>query len=133
MSSKIRNELISNVLCKCKFIEGWGTGFKKTYSFCSAANIICGYEKEVDGFWFFFYRQNVTKNVTKNVTNQLSELEKIVLAEIELNKTITVDQLAKKCSRTKRTVQRILNNLKDKKKIARVGKSRNGYWEVLRK
>ena len=135
LPSKIRNELISNILYKCKFIESWGTGFKKTYSFCSTANVICDYEKEVDGFWFFFYRKNVT-NVTKNVTNvtnQLSELEKIVLAAIELNKTITIDQLAKKCSRTKRTVQRILNEMKDKKIIVRVGQSRNGYWEVLHK
>ena len=89
----------------------------------------------MDGFWFFFYRRNVT-NVTKNVTNvtnQLSELEKIVLAELELDKFISVNQLAVKCNRTKRTVLRILNDLKDKKIIARVGQSRNGYWEVLNK
>ena len=129
ISSKIRNELICDILYRCKSIEKWGTGFSKTYSYCEEKNIKVGYEKEMDGFWFIFYRNNVT-NVTNNVTNHLSEFEKIVLQEIKDDPNISKYKIAEKHGRSSRTVQRALDSLKDKKIINRIGGTR-GYWLVL--
>ncbi len=139
ISSKVRNELICDALFRCKAIEKWGTGFSKTYSYCKKSNVKVGYEKEIDGFWFVFYRNN-TNNGTNdvidvisvaNVTDTLSELEKAIIKEIEGNLRITKCEIAEKCGKSSRTVQRVLNSLKDKKIIERIGGTR-GYWRISR-
>ncbi len=144
MLLKVRNELICDVLFRCKAIEKWGTGFSKTYSYCKKSNVKVGYEKEIDGFWFVFYRNNANNgtndvidvtndvtNVTNDVTNTLSELEKIILQEIDENPRVSKYEIAEKCGRSSRTVQRVLNSLKDKKIIERIGGTR-GYWRISR-
>ena len=135
LSSKIRNELICDVLYKCKEVETWGTGFSKTYKYCDEKNVKCGYEKEMDGFWFIFYRHdNVTTNVTDvtiNVTKELSELELLVFEEIKKNGNVTREILAKITGRNSRTIQRVLNSLREKSLIRRIGYNKNGHWEVV--
>jgi len=132
ISSKIRNELICDVLYKCKVVEAWGTGLSKTYKYCEEKEIKVGYEKEIDGFWFIFYRKNVINvtNVTNNVTNILSELEKIVLKEIEDDPQISKYKIAEKHGRSSRTIQRSLGSLKDKGIIKRIGGTK-GHWEII--
>ena len=139
ISSKIRNEIICDVLYKCRAVETWGTGLKKTYRLCKEAEVRVGYQKEVDGFWFFFYR-NSAKDGTNDVTNSisdknndqlnLSELEMIILSEIEKNDTITRQELSKTTGRSVRTIQRTLENLKEKKRLERIGSARSGQWLV---
>lgn len=134
ISSKIRNELICDVLYRCKAVEKWGTGFSKTYKYCKDKNIKIGYEKEMDGFWFIFYRNNPINSMTiidEEVVNALSELEKMVLQEIENNPRASKYTIAKRHSRSDRTIQRTLNTLKDKNIIKRVNGTR-GYWAILR-
>lgn len=48
------------------------------------------------------------------------------------NPTLTREELAKTFQRNIRTVQRSLTNLKQTKKIRRIGTDRTGYWEVLK-
>ncbi len=136
LASKIRNELICDVLYKCKNIEAWGTGLKKTYSICQSQNIKVGYENEQDGFWFIFYRNNGGKeqrkindrvqpyyenNGTLIINDvEISESEQIVLQEINKDPKVTIKQLSELTKRGERTIQRILNKLKDKNIIKRV-------------
>ena len=123
------------MLYKCKEVETWGTGFSKTYKYCDEKNVKCGYEKEMDGFWFIFYRHdNVTTNVTDvtiNVTKELSELELLVFEEIKKNGNVTREILAKITGRNSRTIQRVLNSLREKSLIRRIGYNKNGHWEVV--
>lgn len=133
IASRLRNELICDVLYKCRYVETWGTGLAKTYSLCDEAEIRCGYEKEGDGFWFIFHR-NVTNdvtNVTNNVTNSLSELEKIVLQSITEEPTISKYRIAENVGRSHRTIQRVLDSLKGKGLIRRIGGTKGGHWEVI--
>ena len=129
IASRLRNELICDVLYKCRYVETWGTGLAKTYSLCDEAGIRCGYEKEGDGFWFIFHR-NVT-NVTNDVTNSLSELEKIVLQSITEEPTISKYRIAENVGRSHRTIQRVLDSLKGKGLIRRIGGTKGGHWEVI--
>lgn len=137
LSSKVRNELICDVLFKCNAVETWGTGLRKTYNLCDENKIDVYYEKEYDGFWFFFKR-NVQKSEKDIVTNDftindtiiLSELEKIVLSEIQKNPHITRESLSALTSRSSRTMQRILDSLKEKKIILRIGSNKSGYWKI---
>ena len=126
LSSKVRNELICDVLFKCNIVETWGTGLRKTYKICKENSISIYYEKENDGFWFFFDRNK--NNMNKNIV--LSELEKVVLNEIEKKPNITRAELTKSTSRNLRSIQRILENLKEKNIIERVGSNKTGYWKV---
>ena len=78
IASRVRNELICDVLYKCGYVETWGTGIAKTYFLCKEKGIRCDYEKEGEGFWFIFRRnstndvpdgtQNGTQNGTQSVT-----------------------------------------------------------------
>lgn len=170
LSSKIRNELICNVLFRCKAVETWGTGILKAYRYCEKKNIKIRYEKESDGFWFIFCRPsalqtrnnpdtnrpnnpdtNKEKNKESNIyislneklpnnpdtnrannpdTNTLTELEMIILSEIEENMYISKDNIAKKYCRSDRTIQRGLDSLRRKQKIRRIG-GRKGYWVIV--
>ena len=131
ISSKIRNELICDVLFKCRKIESWSTGFRKTFSLCEEAGVEVGYEKEYDGFWFFFKRKGYEPSKTTEFdSNGLSELTQIVLSEIEKNPYVTRDSLSSITGRTSRHIQRSLDVLKEKGIIIRVNGNRNGHWEV---
>lgn len=126
LASKIRNEIIADVLYKCHIIEAWGTGFKNTYELCKEKNVECSYEKEQDGFWFVFYRKNTLINDTKKLT----ELEIMILNEIKEDNRITRDELSLKVGRSSRNIQRVLDSLKQKGIIERVGPNHGGYWEI---
>jgi len=91
--------------------------------------------------------QNVTdnpENVTQSVTDQsdatpentsqsdgLSDMEILILKSVAENPGISRDELAASVSKTTRTVQRYLNDLKKKNYIFRVGSSKSGYWKVV--
>lgn len=139
LSSKVRNEIICDVLYKCKAIETWGTGLKNTYALCKEANVKCSYEKELEGFWFIFYRNkgsdvtiNDTINVTINNTIKLTELEMLIVSEIQKDNHVTRDRLSFISGRTSRTIQRVIDSLKVKGVIERVGSNKNGYWKVIK-
>jgi predicted HTH transcriptional regulator len=110
LSSKIRNELICKTLFKCKAVETWGTGLRNTFNLCESKNIKLGYEKEHDGFWFFFYRTNVTVNDKIKLT----EIEQKVLIVIKNNPKITREILSAELNRTSRQIQRVIDSLKKK-------------------
>ena len=133
LSSKVRNELICDVLFKCNVVETWGTGLRKTYSICNENNISVNYEKENDGFWFFFDRKNNKFDVVENLSLanlELTNLEKTVLIEIQKNPNITRTELIQITSKALRTIQRVIESLKEKKIIERVGSTKTGYWKV---
>lgn len=114
LSSKIRNEIICKTLFKCKAVETWGTGFRNTFNLCKKRNIRLGYEKEYDGFWFFFYRDNVVNETIIDDTIKLSEIEQKVLTAIRNNPKITREILSIELSRTSRQIQRVIDSLKEK-------------------
>ncbi|MDP2893682.1 MAG: winged helix-turn-helix transcriptional regulator, partial [Sulfurimonas sp.] len=53
-----------------------------------------------------------------------------ILNEIAKDKYITIKQLSVICKLGTRTVQKIINELKEQSKIKRVGANKGGYWEV---
>ncbi len=133
ISSKIRNELICNVLFRCGDVESWSTGLRKVYDLCDENGVNIGYEKEYDGFWFFFKRddtRSVTRNVTRNNVENLTELEKQILAEVQKNPKINRDLLSQITGRSSRHIQRALDELKRNNLIERVGSTKGGYWKV---
>lgn len=81
----------------------------------------------------FFRNENVATNVTDvtiNVTKELSEIELVVLEEIKKNNNPTRELLARMTGRNSRAIQRILNSLRDKGLIRRVGYNKSGHWKI---
>lgn len=122
--SVLRNELIAKTLYLDKSIEQFGSGFKRIDSLCKDAGIRYAYEDMDNGFKFIIYRD--TKNVSVNVP--LNATEETVLSLLELNPTMTREELAEKASKTVRTIQRTLTSLKNKGLIERKGSDKSGTW-----
>ena len=138
LPSAIRNATISKILYLNKSIEQFGSGFKRINSLCKDARLKYSYEVSELGFTFIVYRKDVTamndeKNVTANVTANvtLNKTEQAVYNLLVLNQNYTRDELAEATSKTVRTIQRVLDSLKSKNLIERVGSDKTGYWKIL--
>ncbi len=113
-----------------KDAETFGSGFKRVYSLCSDADVDISYDRSENFFTFSFYRKN--KDVVNDVVIDvaMSDDEKTVITLIESNPKITADQIGSKIAKTARTAQRLLESLKNKGMIERIGSNKYGYWSI---
>ena len=139
LESEIRNPVISKILFLNNTIEKFGSGFKWIASLCKDAGVKYSYENDQNGFKFIIKRNpitsdtaNVTSDVTTDVTSEegLNLTEKTILAILKAKPDVSREELAKKASKTVRTVQRTLNSLRDKGYIEREGAKQNTVWKV---
>ncbi len=72
--------------------------------------------------------QNVPLNVPENVP--LNPTEIAVLSEISQNPYQTADQIAETLQKTRKTIQRAQQELKNRHIITRVGSDKAGYWQI---
>lgn len=130
MNSFLRNEKIAKVLYLCKDVESFGTGFNKIYSLCRNANVKLGYNKYDEFFNFIFYREdrNVVTNVVTNVV--LNENEKQVLELLRSDNYLSASKISEMIGKSSRNIQRIMDSLKNKELIERIGSNKSGYWKV---
>ena len=56
---------------------------------------------------------------------------KLILSLISANPSITYDNLARQTRLNRKTIQRIIQDLKSKGHLERIGSARKGYWKVL--
>jgi ATP-dependent DNA helicase RecG len=122
--------MIAKALYLCKDVETFGSGFKRVYSLCSDADVDISYDRSENFFTFSFYRKN--KDVVNDVVIDvaMSDDEKTVITLIESNPKITADQIGSKIAKTARTAQRLLESLKNKGMIERIGSNKYGYWSI---
>lgn len=133
VESEIRNATISKILYLGRYIEQFGSGFKRIDSLCTDSGIRYAYENTENGFKFIIYRpllQSDILDVTLDVT--LNGTEKAVYAILKLKPDSSREEIANKTSKTVRTVQRALDSLRDKDYIRRLNSKQNPVWEVLR-
>ena len=84
-----------------KYIEQFGSGFKRIHSLCTDTGIKYSYENGKNGFKFVFYRPQLQSDMI-NVT--LDGTEKAVLAILKQKPDSSREEVADKISKTVRTV-----------------------------
>lgn len=67
----------------------------------------------------------------KSIPNNAQQNAQQILSEISKDKHIVIKQLSVICKLGTRTIQKIINELKDQNRLKRVGANKGGYWEVL--
>lgn len=71
-------------------------------------------------------------NGENNVTNNVTDSEKKVIEAIRENPKISQVQIAEQMGYSSRQVKRIMNSLKEKGKLVRIGTVKGGHWEVVK-
>ena len=137
LQSMVRNPLILDTLYLSEDVEVYGSGLKKVYGECEANHTAVAYKKYKDGFAFIFQRENgsnLGSNLGSNDSNlggnPVSPAERAILEALEDNPKTTVRSLTEKTGKSERSIQRILNRLKENGKIERIGGTR-GFWKVV--
>ena len=74
--------------------------------------------------------QNGTVNNTVNNTVKLSTNETKVYELLKKDNSINIEQIVATSKISRRTVIRVLNNLKNQNIIKRVGSDKTGHWEI---
>ena len=75
-------------------------------------------------------KDNVALNGTKNGTK--NGIETQILALIEANKSVTIAALIEATKIPRRTLSRILEDMKNRGVLIRHGSARAGYWEIVK-
>lgn len=141
LQSSIRNATISKILYLNKSIEQFGSGFKRINSLCRDARVRYSYEFSDRGFTFVFHRkirqgteheaEKRDNSAVNDMTNfSMSKTEQVVYRLLERNPSYTRQELAEATSKSLRTIQRMLDSLREKNLIERVGSDKTGYWEI---
>ncbi|MDR1828471.1 MAG: putative DNA binding domain-containing protein [Methylobacteriaceae bacterium] len=130
-----RNPLLAQLMYYSKDIESFGTGLRRITEACKKAGVAVGFNLLKRGFAVVFHRRDeqfpATETVPLTERVPLNEMEKMTLAIVRENPAATAGQIALILSKSRKSGQRYLNSLQEKKVIARVGSKKGGYWKIL--
>ena len=136
LKSFLRNEKIAKVLFLCNDVETFGHGIKKVYRLCEENGVSINYNNNDTDFTFEFSRVDRNKiingTINGTINGAINENEKIILDIILKNPKITIAEMSIKSNISIRTINRILNSLKEKNLLKRMNSNKDGYWEVLK-
>ncbi|MBI5967019.1 MAG: winged helix-turn-helix transcriptional regulator [Deltaproteobacteria bacterium] len=137
-----RNEIISDLFFRLHKVERIGMGIQRMREAVADTGLK---EPDFDTNGFFrviFYREvktegnapPITPPITPLITPliHLTDLEKKILQKISENPQISGSKLSNALEISISTIKEYLNKLKKKGVLRRIGKARNGYWEVVK-
>ena len=71
------------------------------------------------------------KDGVKDGVKELSDIQKIILFEIQTDPSVTTSELAQKLNIKFRTFQRYISQLQEMGLLIREGGRKNGHWEIV--
>ena len=78
-------------------------------------------------------QEKMSEKVSEKVSEKMSEkVSEKILKLINKDPYITIAQLSDNIGTTTRTIERNIKNLKDAKRLKRIGADKGGYWEVMK-
>ena len=135
-----KNPNIAQIFTQMGRSEELGTGIKTVYKYTKAysgSDEIIFQEDDVFVTKVPLHSINDTVNATVDATVNatvnatVSERQKRILIEANVNKNITIAQLADKLSVSRDTILRDMKKLKKLNLIRRVGSDKLGHWDIL--
>ena len=123
-----RNKELMRVLSDLKYVEQTGYGVPE---------VLKHYDKNVFDIEENYINVSITYDVevmaSMRVTDVGAEnnLEENIILELKMNPKITRKELSSKLQIGITSVYRILNRLKEKKKIKRIGPDKGRHWEII--
>lgn len=141
-----RNKNIAFVFYKAGFIESWGRGWKKICDgFVSAGLPKPTIESKQGGVLVTFQRNNVNlsnqnpidaQNVAVNVAEELTERQQNIIRLIEdcvaQNVAVNTKYLSEKLNVNRKTIQRDMAHLQERKLIQWIGPDKTGQWKIIK-
>ena len=142
-SSKPRNKNIAYAFFKAGFIESWGRGYKKIRDGFESAGLPMPKIESVDGgVRVTFQRNNVSnsqkilndpKDDPKDSPKEISERQMLMLKEMDVNDTVTIQEMTQKMKVSEKTIKREIALLQGMGALVREGGRKEGRWIVLMK
>lgn len=144
-----RNKNLAFAFYKAGFIESWGRGWKKICDgFVAAGLPKPTIESKQGGVLVTFQRnnvnlkkqnsidaQNVADGVAVNVAEELTERQQIIIELIKKcaaqNVAVNTKYISEKLSVNRKTIQRDMTYLQERKLIKWIGADKNGHWEII--
>ena len=128
------NPDIANTFFRAGFIESWGRGIEKICRLCKEYGISePEYTVHPNDIMMMFKANMIVvaqKNDTVNdtVIDTVNDTVNAILALIKQNPSITYEDLTEKTGKSRRTISRIITELKTTGTIVRVGSDKTGHW-----
>ncbi|MBR6067054.1 MAG: putative DNA binding domain-containing protein [Bacteroidales bacterium] len=144
-----RNKNLAFAFYKAGFIESWGRGWQKICDgFVTAGLPKPTIESKQGGVLVTFQRnnvnlkkqnsidaENVADGVAVNVAEELTERQQIIIELIKKcaaqNVAVNTKYLSEKLSVNRKTIQRDMTYLQERKLIQWNGADKNGHWEII--
>jgi ATP-dependent DNA helicase RecG len=146
-----RNSVIAGLLYRIDYIEEMGTGIRRMKNAAQEANV-AEPKFELSGFFKVTFKRNeldssigykslsnventaddqINVQINDQINVQLNEIEDKVLSVVSANPRLTLDGIAEQISKSPKTAQRCLDQLRKKNIIRRIGARKDGYWEIV--
>lgn len=115
---------IANTFFRAGFIESWGRGVEKICRLCKEYGISEPEYTVNSNDIMMMFKANMIAVAQKDDTVNA------ILALIKQNPSITYEDLTKKTGKSRRTISRIITELKTTGTLVRVGSDKSGHWEI---
>ena len=139
-SSHPRNKNIAYAFFKAGFIESWGRGYKKILDGFESAGLPMPKIEDVEGgVKVTFQRNNVSnlqkghhikKKDPKDDPKEFSERQTLILKEMKIHDTITIQEMTQKIKVSEKTIKREIAMLQGMGALVREGGRKEGRWVV---
>ena len=118
------NPDIANTFFRAGFIESWGRGVEKICRLCKEYGISEPEYTVHPNDIMMMFKANMIAVAQKDDTVNA------ILALIKQNPSITYEALTEKTGKSRRTISRIITELKTTGTLVRVGSDKSGHWEI---
>ena len=115
---------IANTFFRAGFIESWGRGVEKICRLCKEYGISEPEYTVHPNDIMMMFKANMIAVAQKDDTVNA------ILALIKQNPSITYEALTEKTGKSRRTISRIITELKTTGTLVRVGSDKSGHWEI---
>ena len=119
---------IANTFFRAGFIESWGRGVEKICRLCKEYGISEPEYTVNSNDIMMMFKANMIAVAQKDDT--VNDTVNAILALIKQNPSIIYEVLTEKTGKSRRTISRIITELKTTGTLVRVGSDKSGHWEI---